>query len=828
MSSKKLGLRAQYFVVVLLFFWSCRVSPVQQGLEETPELSRLHRLANDQLDAGSIRAAEETDEAGYRVALRSAKPGLAARFLTNCGALAMAQARYRSAHQMLLRSRQLSEKASDLPGEALALANLTTLYIQTGDFDAAKLAAEQGIECARIQEPYPGMRAQLLINLGTTLAKLNQTGKAEESFARAIDAAAQSGPLSIEGNAWDALGFARLKQGDLEGAEPALVNAYRLRLFGDKATLAGSLAHLSELQERKGNFEAARTFIDNSLAGGGGSISAWYLRFQQARIMAKQGDSQKAIEGYRGAVRMASAWREDMAPTDAVRSGAFNWLGELYEQYVDELIEGPGFNLPGSRSAIEAFVAVEEQRSSALRRTLLDSSSARQNMPDEYWQTLSQLRSSETMIASRTTPEREEAALALRKKLDQLEDRQLTETSPRKTPGILNFSTNVSQLDTNTSPVREKFYPENTLRNIQRRLGTGELLLSFHFGPRASCVWACTRNSFEVHVLPSREQVQKDARAFGDAVASASPDVPRLGRGLFDELFGLITSRLRAYEEWTLTVEPTIARIPLVALRERPRGMREAYLIERHSVHFVPTAMMRNAASRQRLSGGFLGFGDGVYNRADPRWSGEEKPSGVLLRAETSRELPRLVGTRRELDACARSWGGETRVFTGFSLTRETLLKEVERHPAVIHLAAHVLEAGRPEEALIDLGLKKDGTPEVLTRYDVANLRLTDGVVVMSGCGSAAAPAPEGTGLLGLARAWLISGATSVVGSRWSTADDTGALFKRFYVELRVEDSGGEAPVAKALRRAELEMLRSGTWRARPQYWASFYEIGKE
>jgi CHAT domain-containing protein/Tfp pilus assembly protein PilF len=753
---------------------------------------------------------------------------LAARFLTNCGALAMAQARYRSAHQMLLRSRQLSENAGDLPGEGLALANLTTLYIQTGDFDAAKLAAEQGIERARIHEPYPGMRAQLLINLGTALAKLNETGKAEEYFARAIDAAAQSGPLSIEGSAWDALGFARLKRGDLDEAEPALVNGYRLRLLGLKAAPPESLAHLSELRERQGNLEAARTFIDRSIAGGGGGVSAWYLRFQQARIMAKHGESQKAIEGYRWAVRMASAWREDMAPTDAIRSGAFNWLGELYEQYVDELVEGPGFDSPGSRNAIEAFVAVEEQRSSALRRTLLDSSPARRNMPDEYWQTLSQLRYSETMIASRTTPEREEAALALRKKLDQLEDRQLTEASSPKTPANLNFSTSVSQLDTNTSPVRENFYPGNTLRDIQHRLGTRELLLSFHFGPRASCVWACTRKSFEAHVLPSREQVQKDARAFGGAVASGSPDVPGLGLGLFDELFGLVSSRLRAYEEWTLTVEPTISRIPIVALRERPRGMREAYLIERHSVHFVPTAMMRNAAPRQRMSGGFLGFGDGVYNRADPRWSGEDKPSGGLLRAETSPELPRLVGTRRELEACARSWGGETRLFTGFSVTRGTLLEEVARHPAVIHLAAHVLEAGRPEEALIDLGLKRDGTAEVLTRYDVANLRLTGGVVVMSGCGSAAAPAPEGTGLLGLARAWLISGATSVVGSRWSTADDTGALFKRFYVELRVGDSGGDAPVAKALRYAELEMLRSGNWRASPQYWASFYEIGKE
>ena len=97
--------------------------------------------------------------------------------------------------------------------------------------------------------------------------------------------------------------------------------------------------------------------------------------------------------------------------------------------------------------------------------------------------------------------------------------------------------------------------------------------------------------------------------------------------------------------------------------------------------------------------------------------------------------------------------------------------------------------------------------------------------MVLSGCHSAAGATLRGSGLLGLTRAWLTAGARSVVASRWSTPDENGVLFRVFYSDLRRHNREG---AAASLRTAQLEMLRSGGWRARPRYWGAYFVIGNE
>jgi CHAT domain-containing protein len=163
------------------------------------------------------------------------------------------------------------------------------------------------------------------------------------------------------------------------------------------------------------------------------------------------------------------------------------------------------------------------------------------------------------------------------------------------------------------------------------------------------------------------------------------------------------------------------------------------------------------------------------------------------------------------------------------SASLETALRS---HPAVLHMAAHVIapDSGQPEESAIALGLSRDGRPDVLTSDDIATLDAADTTVVMSGCSSANGPSVSGKGVLGLTRAWLLAGAQVVVGSRWPTPDDTGELFQSFYRHLRKlpDIAGRTRAVAQSLRDAQLDMLHSGTWRSSPWYWSAFYALGKE
>jgi len=80
---------------------------------------------------------------------------------------------------------------------------------------------------------------------------------------------------------------------------------------------------------------------------------------------------------------------------------------------------------------------------------------------------------------------------------------------------------------------------------------------------------------------------------------------------------------------------------------------------------------------------------------------------------------------------------------------------------------------------------------------------------------------------MGLSRAWLLAGARAVVGSRWPVQDDAGDLFRSFYAHLAVSKHEYRA-LGSALQSAQLQMLRSDSWRSDPKYWGAFYLMTKE
>jgi len=66
----------------------------------------------------------------------------------------------------------------------------------------------------------------------------------------------------------------------------------------------------------------------------------------------------------------------------------------------------------------------------------------------------------------------------------------------------------------------------------------------------------------------------------------------------------------------------------------------------------------------------------------------------------------------------------------------------------------------------------------------------------------------------------LLAGAGSVLSTGWAVKDSNGEIFASFYRNLR------DASAAEALRRSQVEMIGSGTWRAAPAYWASYQVTG--
>jgi CHAT domain-containing protein len=137
----------------------------------------------------------------------------------------------------------------------------------------------------------------------------------------------------------------------------------------------------------------------------------------------------------------------------------------------------------------------------------------------------------------------------------------------------------------------------------------------------------------------------------------------------------------------------------------------------------------------------------------------------------------------------------------------------------IIHLATH--GQSRLDAPNFSSVLLADGQ---LNAIDAFSLDLQGcELVTLSGCETGLALSGGGDEQLGLGRAFLAAGATSLVMSLWPVEDDaTKELMQIFYQHLLK----GESKV-QALRIAQLSLLnRASSAFTHPYFWASFRLVG--
>ena len=156
----------------------------------------------------------------------------------------------------------------------------------------------------------------------------------------------------------------------------------------------------------------------------------------------------------------------------------------------------------------------------------------------------------------------------------------------------------------------------------------------------------------------------------------------------------------------------------------------------------------------------------------------------------------------------------------GKSATKQAALQAIPS-VSLIHIAAH----GHPERGEISLSpnCSNDSIPQeedyLLTAADILGVQLRAKLVVLNSCHSGRGLVKK-EGILGIARAFLASGARSVLVLSWATEEEVSAkLMKHFYQHLVRGESASES-----LHRA-LTWLRSNGFSKQKQ-WAPFVLMG--
>ena len=361
-------------------------------------------------------------------------------------------------------------------------------------------------------------------------------------------------------------------------------------------------------------------------------------------------------------------------------------------------------------------------------------------------------------------------------------------------------------------------YPKPlSLEQVQKEvLKPGATLIEFSLGPEHSFVWAVSRERVMSAILPPSAEIEKLVAAFRKSTRSpvsgltaqhAENETARLSGQLYRQLLKPVEAILEGSRSLIVVPDGVLYYVPFEALS--PTG-RTGYLLERFPVSYAPSATSLAAAEGPRHSAGklLLAFGDPVYARQAA--AGERGP-----------DLAALPYTRDEVNGIAALFPKEKRtVYLGAAAREETVKGEALDGYRYIHFATHgILDEQHPARSGLALSASSGKEDGILQVSEIADLRLDAELVTLSACSTGLGELVSGEGMLGLVRAFLYAGASSVAVSLWNVNDAaTATLMKDFYRGLSRGVPGDEA-----LRRAKIELLRQGDtpWR-HPHYWAAF------
>ncbi|HLI08784.1 MAG TPA: CHAT domain-containing tetratricopeptide repeat protein [Ktedonobacteraceae bacterium] len=339
------------------------------------------------------------------------------------------------------------------------------------------------------------------------------------------------------------------------------------------------------------------------------------------------------------------------------------------------------------------------------------------------------------------------------------------------------------------------------IAQLRQPLASDHLLLSYFLSKETLVIFAVNADKVVVHEHP--EGVRQLERLFpllhahlepgGWPDAQKPPQAPI--RHLLQKLYQLLIAPVSALlpSSGSLTIVPygPLHKLPFHALYDGSR-----FLIEHYQINYLPASslLLPLDAQKRNLPANtkpplFMGYSDGGHMKS------------VLDEART---LASLL---------------EGRCYLEDDATIARLMKEAGGSP-LIHLATHgksSLES--PHFSYIRLA---DGQ---LNAIDAFNLELEGcELVTLSGCETGLALSGGGDEQLGLGRAFLAAGASSLLMSLWPVEDDsTSELMQCFYQHLLKGDTK-----VQALRAAQCSFLQSAKPAyAHPYFWAAFRLVGE-
>lgn len=753
--------------------------------------------------------------------------------LSGLGALNTNMGRMDAANDAYRRAIDLAAKNGLADVEILCRCNLADNYARSGRFTEAM--AEFDVVFAKLDAVDAEQKARFYQERGNAYMNMGELSSAREDFLKFVELAKEVEDPTFAIEAQHAIGQLYREMGAYDRALAAADAEQKLaEAAGNGRSYREALALRGEIEFLMGNLDASLSTWQEALAQDQQDqvpVSTLADEFNIALVLAKMGKTTEARTELRAVLARtqteglphwgwaclinightfeqenadsAAAYYEvalariEAASTEAgdaaIQTGYLSGQRRYYYEEVTRFYASTYARTHEARWSERAFRTIERAKSRGLVELLRED------------------------VAGKTTPEENQV-------LD-----QLYSLDPKQ-PG---YADERSQLEGRYAEMRrarvgsavgalDPSHDVAALDFVSKTLPDKTVLLEYALGDSASFVWVVDGKGSDLVQLPRRTIIDPEVRRLRDALARVDGGEAALlksSRALYETLVGPAEARLKGAKTVLIVPDGSLFELPFEALLagEPVAGgdwRKQPFFARSHAVLYAPSstvyAAMKAAPNEREYDHDLLAVGN---------------PDLTAL-TENGKPLAPLPFANEEVVAISeRVKDSRKIVLTGAAASEAAVKHELGNDaPRVVHLATHgLVDAREPIRSSVALS-PSDHEDGYFHTLEILAIPMHSQLVVMSACESARGEISRGEGVVGLSRAFLASGAGSVVASLWSVSDEsTAQLMKTFYDRM----FGKKRSASRALNEARLALLDTEKY-SHPFYWSPFVVTGTE
>ncbi|PFX26539.1 Tetratricopeptide repeat protein 28 [Stylophora pistillata] len=684
------------------------------------------------------------------------------------------------AKQYLEQALAINKKMNITLGQGIDYGNLGTIYQQLGDLAKAKECHEEALklkEGTGLQDTIPSEYH----HLGISCKNDGEYVQAKKHFEKGLKMARELGERSLEGSFLSDLGEMESITGESEKGKTYYEEALQIfEKVGDIAKKASTLRNLASVYRLDGDLRMAESYLKSSL----GIIKQIGNKNEESAVLGtlgdlyySQGEYERATYVYQQGLSLAkeTSWKR-------VEANIHNSLGSCYVYQKDfqkaktcfqqalsysEMMEDlRGTSICCCNIASVYFLTQDfENVWLYLKRSIKALEEAQTSIGESEYYKIGFVDKHDGpyqfMVTTLITLGNFNQALSV---VELVRARSLAELMVKRYSAPPLPDLDSSQLTDFRHFVRDKNKSCLSFCFVQ-----GDLLFCWSLrAKRETMVRAVKTEDFPVNIRPQDfdgrspaepqenpqfEQSQNTCQVEEKNEGGSNKEPPL--KVLYKVI---IAPNFLEGSEIIVVPDRSLYRVPFSALMNE----KGEFLAERFRIRYAPSLttlrLIRDSPEDYHSETGVLIVGD--------------PDVGTVTHQGSELTLPRLPKAKEEAEIVGKILNVQP--LTGKEATKEAVLQKIHS-VSLIHIAAHG-EEERGNIALAPSNREKDDF--LLTMADISAVRLRAKLVVLSCCQSGKGHI-KGEGVVGIARAFLGSGARSVLASLWAVDDEATMEFMK-------------------------------------------------